>query len=66
MTRDEVVSLMQSSATEDEWNGNADKVKGDRAGEYPDFWFESIIMSGVMGRTAAKWGGTDKIKVSGL
>jgi hypothetical protein len=56
MNEQEVVSIMQSSRTEDEWNANADKVKADGGGHYPDFWYGAIVLSGVMFRTSAKFG----------
>lgn len=62
MTRDEVVTLMKSSATEAQWNANCDKVKA-ACGGYPPFWFEVILRSGVARETMASWGGTDQIRV---
>lgn len=55
MSRQEVVSLMSSSASSQEWNTNADKVKQSYGGGYPDFWFAAIILSGVYNATSAKW-----------
>jgi hypothetical protein len=52
MTEQEVVDLMKSSKTEDEWNANCDKVKKAFDG-YPSFWFSAIILSGVHGETVA-------------
>lgn len=51
MNREEVVKLMQSSKSEQEWNANADKVKAACDGNYPSFWYEAIILSGVYLRT---------------
>lgn len=50
----EVIKLMESSQSEDEWNANCDKVKkaNDR---YPDFWYSAIVLSGVFGDTEARW-----------
>lgn len=62
MSRLYVVSLMKSSNNEDEWNDNADTVKAAFNGEYPTFWWEAIMISGVAAETAKKWGGTDKIE----
>jgi len=56
MTKEEVIALMASSLSEDEWNSNCDTVKS-RCGGYPNFWWEQIIKSGLGDRTAAKWGG---------
>lgn len=62
-TKTDVVALMQSSQSEREWNSNCDKVKAANGG-YPDFWFASIVLSGVARKTAAGWGGDDRIRVS--
>ena len=51
MNRDEVIALMESSKSEDEWNGNCDKVK-DACGGYPDFWYSAIIQSGLAQKVA--------------
>lgn len=48
MTQQEVVVLMQSSKTEQEWNENCDLVKAAYGGDYPQFWFGTIILSGVL------------------
>lgn len=62
---EEVVRLMESSQTSDEWNNNADKVKTACDG-YPSFWFRAVVLSGVMARVTARWGGSDRISVSPL
>jgi hypothetical protein len=48
MTAQEVVDLMQSSATEAEWNNNCDKVTAAFDGRLPDFWYRAIIQSQLM------------------
>lgn len=53
-TEDEVVTLMQSSRTEAEWNANANRVKRE-FGQYPDWWYRAIVVSGLMSRTREKW-----------
>lgn len=62
MSESEVVSLMESSRTAEQWDDNADKVKAACDG-YPDFWYEAIIVSGVARRTAASYGGSAEIKI---
>ena len=52
----DVVTLMQSSKSETEWNANCDKVKAANDG-YPQFWFAAIVLSGVMSTTSSKWVG---------
>lgn len=53
-TPEGVVSLMESSKSEDEWNANCDKVKVAHKG-YPNWWYKEIMMSGVAAKTKAKW-----------
>jgi len=61
MTEQEVVALMESSTTEQEWNTNCDKVKR-ACGDYPAFWYQTIILSGLGDRVAAKWGGDMQLR----
>mgnify|MGYP001474847768 CR=1 FL=1 len=51
MEKQEVKEIMQSSKSEQEWNENCDKIKEQNNGQYPDFWFETIILSGVLTKT---------------
>lgn len=64
MTPDQVIELMESSQTEAEWNSNCGKVKAAGDGEYPDFWYATIEMSGLHRRVPARWGSTGKMKIS--
>lgn len=54
MTHNQVISLMESSKSEAEWNENCDKVKKACNG-YPDYWFSDIIVSGLAARVQATW-----------
>ena len=54
MTRSEVVKLMESSKTPEEWDYNCDKVKK-VFGDYPEYWFLAIIAGGVIGRVTSKF-----------
>lgn len=54
-TREQVVKLMESSQSEAEWTENCDTVKA-TFGDYPDYWYEAILKSGVAKRTLAKFG----------
>jgi hypothetical protein len=47
-----VVALMKSSESEEEWNANADTVKAAFGGDYPEFWYKAIVLSGVLATTA--------------
>jgi hypothetical protein len=64
MNREQVVALMSGSKTEAEWNSNCAKVKEACGGDYPSFWYEAIVMAGVVEQTAAKWGGDAGIHIS--
>lgn len=50
-----VVNLMLSSGSEREWNYNCDRVKDANKGDYPDFWFAAIIMSGLLNKVSKTW-----------
>lgn len=65
MTKEQVVILMRSSNSAQEWNDNCDKVKKACIG-YPTFWYETIILSGLGNKIASKWGGDMQIRVSPL
>lgn len=54
MSESEVVELMVSSKSEEEWNANCDKVKAACNG-YPSFWFHKIVMSGLMATIKETW-----------
>jgi hypothetical protein len=56
MQEDEVVKLMQSSRSPEEWNRNCQTVKTACGGRYPAFWYSAILSSGVASATLAKFG----------
>jgi hypothetical protein len=62
MTREEVIQLMRSSRTEQEWNDNCNKVMKACDG-YPHYWFEAIVSSGLMSTVTARFGNDDKIHI---
>ncbi len=55
MDKKQVVDLMESSQTSEQWSDNCDAVKA-ACGGYPDFWWQEIILSGLGDRVAARWG----------
>jgi hypothetical protein len=64
MEKSDVVSLMESSKSEREWNNNCDKVK-DACNGYPDYWYREIVMSGLYDRVSSRFGGSgSKIAIS--
>lgn len=50
-----VVDHMSASTSEDDWNNRCDQVKAANGGNYPEFWFGKVIMSGLASRVATKW-----------
>ena len=62
MTKEQVVTLMKSSSNGQEWDANCDKVKAACNG-YPDFWFETIVMSGLLKQVGKAWGDSDADKI---
>lgn len=64
MNQQDVVKLMESSNTKEEWNANCDKVR-QACGGYPNFWYSAIVQSGVAKKTTAKFGMTTDITVVG-
>jgi len=64
MDKSEVIALMESSKSDNEWNENCDKVK-DACNGYPDYWYREIVMSGLCDRVSQKFGGSgSKITIS--
>ena len=59
MEKQEVIDLMKSSKSEQEWNANCDKVKkAERAktgADYPEWWFYEIILSGLLNQVRETW-----------
>ncbi len=63
MSKQEVIMLMETSTSAQEWNDNCDKVKAACDG-YPDFWWETMITSGVADRILARFGESTKLKIT--
>ena len=59
-----VKAYMEESTSADDWNARCNEVKAAHDGDYPSFWYMTIVMSGVAGHTARKWGGSAEIKIS--
>jgi cellulase/cellobiase CelA1 len=56
MTEQEVKELMLSSTSETQWNQNCDKVKAANEGDYPRFWYVTIVLGGVLQEAKQKNG----------
>ena len=46
----DVIALMESSKTPQEWNANCKAVKQAFGGNYPPYWYEEIIATGLADR----------------
>ncbi len=64
LDKQEVIDLMKSSKNSQEWKANCDKVKMAYDGQYPDYWYQVIILSGLCDRTLGE--GSSKIKITAL
>lgn len=53
-TQEGVKNHMSAATSEVDWNNRCDQVKAANGG-YPDFWYATVIMSGVAAETSAKW-----------
>lgn len=62
MTKEEVIDLMESSKSAHEWNSNCDTVKKAHNNDYPGYWFEEILLSGLCDRVLGK--GSSDIKIT--
>ena len=65
-TAEGVKSFMSGSASEDDWNLRCDQVQAANQNQYPDFWFSTVVMTGLAREIFAKWEGTDQTKVSAI
>jgi hypothetical protein len=58
MTELEVIELMESSRSLQEWDRNARAVKAAFGGEYPDFWRPVMLQSGLADAILGRFGAT--------
>jgi len=47
MTHDEVIALMKTATTVEEWETCKKQVLDSCGGKYPDYWYNDIILSGI-------------------
>jgi len=55
MTHNEIVTLMRSSRSPEEWKSNEERVKAHFSGSLPSFWYGLIVQSEVAKKTKASW-----------
>lgn len=64
MSKEQVVALMESATSEADWNAKCNQVKKAFGGQYPDFWYETVVTSGLARTVAARFGASSEIHVS--
>lgn len=57
MSREDILNRLAATKTEAEWNDICDDVKRANAGDYPNWWFSEVILSGLASRKRAHWYG---------
>jgi hypothetical protein len=62
MNEEQVVALMSSAVSSQDWNNKCDEVKRACNG-YPNFWFGSIIQSGLAREVMSKFGASPEIRI---
>jgi len=63
---EDVKEVLGQTCSEGEWNLVCDKVKKENNGEYPEWWFQEIILSGFGDKVMRKWGGSTEISIEPL
>lgn len=63
---DQEIAALTAANSEHEWNATCATIKAARGGAFPPDWWPRVMSSGLAKRTAAKWGGTDEIQVTGI
>jgi hypothetical protein len=62
MEKHEVLDLMRSSKNSKEWNVNCDTIKKAHNNNYPDWWYQEVILSGLCDEVMGA--GSSTIKIS--
>lgn len=55
MTREDYVRKFYSDGSEREWNDLIRDVKREHGGQYPVWWYEAMIASGIVARKAREF-----------
>lgn len=62
-SKEEILNKLWSAESEQEWTDICDATKGytktlpeeERSGEYPNWWFSEVVISGLMGTVKSTW-----------
>lgn len=55
-TESGVVALVSQCKSRKDWNNATQQVKEANGGRYPDFWYATVVDSGLASRIGAQWG----------
>jgi len=61
--KDVALQLLKSSKSEREWNNACDAIKDANSG-YPSWWYQEIVLSGLVHEVAAAFGSDGDIHIS--
>lgn len=53
--KETIIAGMANCKSEEEWNQNCDNVKKLKDGQYPDWWYTEIVLSGLAAKVRASW-----------
>ena len=53
-TEDGLRSYMEGATSQSDWNNRCDRVKKFHEG-YPDFWFPTVMLSGLANNVTKRW-----------
>lgn len=62
-TAEGVAAYMRESTSVEDWNNRIEHVKNANDGQYPSFWWETIVMSGLAEEVANGFGMSAKIEI---
>jgi hypothetical protein len=54
-TPEGVASYMSEATSAKDWNSRCNEVKIENEGDYPSFWYHTIIVSGIADTTEIGW-----------
>lgn len=61
--KDMTLQQLELCRTAAQWDKTVDNIIKDNGG-YPNWWYTDVIASGLLKRTAAKWGDDGEIKIT--
>ena len=61
-TADGVAAHMSESTSTEDWNNRCNEVKDANNGDYPSFWYPTIVASGLVDKTLGAGSSTIKFR----